>query len=332
LKGFPFVKNFSNDVKMTPEVQVLRIVFMGTPEFAVPALQKLVADGGDVAAVYTQPDKEAGRGREPSSSPVKQTALGLGLRVEQPASLKQAETVQRLADLQPEIIIVAAYGKLLPEAVLAIPGRGVLNIHPSLLPQFRGPSPVASAILAGNDFTGVSVMVLDEGMDTGPVLAEAQVSIAGSDTTGSMTEKLAIVGANLLLDVLPRWERGLMALRTQDEAKATMTRKFDKEDGEIDWTLPAKEISLRVRAFSPWPGCFTRWQGKQLKITQALPLAASAVVPGQVAALAGEPAFGIGTGGGVLGILKLQMEGKKEMTAADFMRGQRDFIGSVLPN
>jgi len=310
----------------------LSVVFMGTPEFAVPALEQLVLDGYDIAAVYTQPDKEAGRGRMPLAPPVKQAALELGLRVEQPASLKQAEALQELSDLRPDVIVVAAYGKILPASVLNLPLRGVLNIHPSLLPQFRGASPVASAILAGNQFTGVSVMLLDEGMDTGPVLARAQVSISPLDTTGSMTDKLARVGANLLLDVMPRWIKGEIAPQAQDESQATLTRKFEKEDGEIDWSLPAKELSLRVRAFTPWPGTYTCWKGKQFKITQAVPLpAATGVKPGQVVSLEG-PRLGIGTGDGILDVLQLQLEGKREMTAAEFLRGQRDFPGAVLPS
>lgn len=304
---------------------------MGTPEFAVPALAQLVLDGYDMVAVYTQPDKEAGRGRMPLAPPVKRAALELGLRVEQPAGLKQAEAVQQLSDLKPDVIVVAAYGKILPGPVLSLPPRGVLNIHPSLLPRFRGASPVASAILAGNEFTGVSVMLLDEGMDTGPVLARAPVSISPTDTTGSLTDKLARVGANLLLDVMPRWMKGELAPQAQDESQATTTRKFEKEDGEIDWSLPAKQLAFRVRAFTPWPGSYTCWQGKQIKITQAVPLpAAIGVKPGQVTSLEGE--LGIGTGDGILGVLQLQLEGKREMTAADFLRGQRDFVGAILPS
>lgn len=305
---------------------------MGTPEFAVPALRQLVLDGYDVAAVYTQPDKEAGRGREPSPSPVKQAAVELGLNIEQPVSLKQPETVGVLADYSPEAVVVAAYGKILPASVLAVPKHGVLNIHPSMLPAFRGASPVTSAILSGSPFTGVSVMLLDEGMDTGPVLGRAQVSITGHDTTGTLTGKLARVGANLLLDLLPRYLNGDVLPRPQDETKATYSRKFEKEDGKIDWLLPARELALHVRAFSPWPGSYTLWQGRQLKITQAIPLPANdAVPPGKVVALDGDAFVGIGTGSGVLGVIKLQLEGKKEMTAAEFLRGQKNFIGSSLP-
>ena len=304
---------------------------MGTPEFAVPALEKLAFEGFEIAAVYTQPDKEAGRGRNPQPPPVKAAALELGLHVEQPATLKSDEAVQKLAACNPDTIVVAAYGKLLPAPVLKVPPRGVINIHPSLLPCFRGASPVASAILAGLDFTGVSVMQLDEGMDTGPVLAQSQVSISSLDTTGALTGKLARVGADLLLDVLPRWEKGEITPRPQDETEATFTRKFEKEDGNIDWALSAREIELHVRGLAPWPGSYTSWHGKQLKIIKAYVLPSETVL--EIGRIVDLPSgFGVGTGNGVLGVSMVQLEGKREMTAAEFKNGQRDLAGSILPN
>jgi len=311
----------------------LRIVFMGTPDFAVPALEQLVLNGYEVV-VYTQPDRVAGRGQALTASPVKIAALEKGLPVVQPESLKSALVVEQLAGFRPDAIVVSAYGQILPESVLAIPPHGVVNIHPSLLPEFRGASPVASAILSGYEFAGVSLMLLDKGMDTGPVLARAQISIAPQDTTGSLTDKLAGVGAQLLLEVLPRWMKGEITPQPQDEAQATLTRRFDKGDGEIDWTLPAVELGRRVRALSPWPGCYTRWQGKQLKIIAAVPLSDEGNVGiGKVMAQGkGEAAFGVGTGAGVLGILQVQLEGKRAVTAAEFVRGQKDFAGTVLPS
>lgn len=311
----------------------MRIVFMGTPEFAVPSLEQLVQNGHDVVAVYTKPDRTAGRRRAPVASPVKRLAVELGLPVVQPDSLKSAQAVKQLASFQPDVVVVAAFGQILPESVLAVPAHRTLNIHPSLLPKFRGASPVASAILYGGEFTGVSVMLLDKGMDTGPLLARAQISISPRDTTGSLTGKLARVGAQLLLEVLPRWVKGELAPQPQDDSQATYTRRLDKEDGEIDWTLSAKGIWRRVRALNPWPGCYTRWQGKQLKITEAVFFPTERNVDiGRVVALdKGEVAFGVGTGAGVLGISKVQLEGKRAMTSAEFLRGQRDFVGSVLP-
>ena len=311
----------------------MRIVFIGTPDFAVPALEQLVLNGYDVVAVYTQPDRVAGRGQALAAPPVKTAALEKGLPVVQPESMKLPGAVKQLTDFRPDVIVVSAYGQILPESVLAIPPHGVVNIHPSLLPKFRGASPVASAILSGDEFAGVSLMLLDKGMDTGPVLARAQISIAPQDTTGSLTDKLAAVGAQLLLEVLPRWMKGEIAPQPQDEAQATLTRRFGKGDGEIAWTLPAVELGRRVRALNPWPGCYTRWQGKQLKIIGSLPLSDEGNAGiGKVVVLGkGEAAFGVGTGVGVLGILQMQLEGKRAVTAAEFLRGQKDFAGAVLP-
>ena len=311
----------------------MRIVFMGTPDFAVPSLEQLMLNGYDVVAVYTQPDRVAGRGQALAASPVKIAALEKGLSVVQPESLKLPEAVKQLAGFRPDAIVVSAFGQILPESVLTIPAHGALNIHPSLLPKFRGASPVASAILYGDNFAGVSVMLLDKGMDTGPVLARAQISISPRDTTGSLTRKLAVVGAQLLLEVLPRWVKGELTPQPQDEVQATYTKRFEKEDGEIDWTLPAVELGRRVRALNPWPGCYTRWQGKQLKIIEAVPVPTEKNVDtGRVVVLGkGEAAFGVGTGAGVLGILQVQLEGKRAVTAAEFLRGQKEFAGTVLP-
>jgi methionyl-tRNA formyltransferase len=265
---------------------------------------------------------------------VKQAALELGLPVLQPPGLKAADAVAQLAELHPDVIVVAAYGQLLPPPVLEIPRYGSINIHPSLLPRYRGASPVPAAILAGDDFTGVSIMLMDSGLDTGPVLAQAQVAVSPDDTTGSLTEKLSQVAAPLLLDVLLRRERGGIVPQPQDEAGATLTAPIAKEDGEIDWRRPAPEIARRVRAFQPWPGSFTRWQGRRLEIVEAVPspAAAGSIAVGQVVALERDDVpVGIVTGDGILGVLKLQLEGKRALTAAEFLRGQRQFVGSLLP-
>jgi len=310
----------------------LRVVFMGSPRFAVPSLEYLVSAGYELAAVYTQPDRTGGRGRSLAASSVKQAAEALGLTVVQPQSLKAPEAVEKLASFKPDIIVVAAFGQLLPKAVLELPRLGCLNVHPSLLPKFRGASPVAAAILAGEDFSGVSIMLLDEGMDSGPVLARAQIPVADSDTTASLSEKLSLVGAGLLGEVLVGWIRGELTPQPQDEAKATYCQPITKAEGEIDWKLSAVEIWRRVRAFYPWPGSYTRWRGKTLKVIEAIPLTAETKAKeGEVVAL-DSGGFGIGTGDGVLNILKVQLEGKQALSAADFLRGQRDFIGAVLPS
>jgi methionyl-tRNA formyltransferase len=310
-----------------------KIVFMGTPDFAVPSLEALIESAYEIAAVYTQPDRESGRGRHMIASPVKQVAMSRGIRVVQPESLRGEEVVGALEALSPELIVVAAYGQILPRAVLSLPRFGCVNIHPSLLPKYRGSSPVASAILQGDDVTGVTIMLLDAGMDTGPVLKQTEEPISAEDTTGSLTAKLAQIGAQLLLETLPEWLGGSLKPQPQDEAQASYTRQIAKEDGEIDWQLSALELWRRVRAFDPWPGCYTRWQDKRLKIIQAVPVDGEKKGEiGEVIALpqSSSAPVGVVTGDGILGLLRLQLEGKKEMSAAEFLLGQRDFIGSSL--
>lgn len=207
----------------------MRVVFMGTPEFAVPSLEHLVSNDYRVMAVYTQPDSEAGRGRPLVASPAKRAAVALGLPVVQPVKLKDAGAVAQLAALQPDVIVVAAFGQILPPSVLALPARGCVNIHPSLLPGFRGASPVSAAILAGDDFAGITIMLMDAGLDTGPVLAQAQVSISRQDTTGSLTAKLSLVAAHLLLEVLPRWVKGEITPRPRKRQVPATLRCFPRK-------------------------------------------------------------------------------------------------------
>jgi methionyl-tRNA formyltransferase len=312
----------------------LRVIFMGSPEFSVPPLEQLILNQYPVAAVYTQPDRAAGRGRALMPSPVKRTAAAWKLPVVQPTSLKSPEALEELAGFRPDVIVVAAFGQILPRPVLSLPRYGCLNVHPSLLPRFRGVSPVAAAILAGDLFTGVSIMLLDEGLDTGPLLARAQVPIAAQDTAGSLSAKLSRVGAQLLLEVLPRWLGGELTPRPQDEAQASYAGPISKQAGEIDWKLGARDVWRRVRAYQPWPGAYTRWQGRRLGILEAVPLSREGAAPaGRVVALAGggeAPPFGVATGQGVLGILRLRLEGKRAVGAAEFLHGQRDFIGAQL--
>jgi methionyl-tRNA formyltransferase len=312
----------------------LRIVFMGTPEFACPSLEHLILNQYQVMAVYTQPDRPAGRGRTLVAPPVKMAALNWELPVVQPISIKSAEAVSRLASWRPDVIVVAAFGQILPQSVLDIPSYGCLNIHPSLLPKYRGASPVAAAIMSGDEFTGVSIMLLDAGMDTGPVLARAAAAISPQDNAGSLTAKLSLIAASLLQEALTGWWRREITPETQNEAEATYTAQISKEEGEIDWHLTATEIWRRVRAFNPWPGCYTRWRGKQLKILEAVPYyGASASKVGQVLAIPGpEAMLGVGTSDGILVVLKIQLEGKRAMFADEFLRGQRDFSGAVLPS
>ena len=314
----------------------MRVIFMGTPEFAVPCLDHLLLGRYHLVAVYTKPDRPAGRERNPLPSPVKQFAQRWQLPIVQPLSLKTSETLAQLAALKPDVIVVAAYGLILPQTVLNLPRYGCLNIHPSLLPRFRGASPVAAAILAGDEVTGVSVMLMDSGMDTGPVLARAQIPVLPQDTTGSLTSSLSLMGAGLLLEVLPRWSKGEIVPQAQNDAEAIYCSPISKEKGEIDWHLPALDIWRQVRAFQPWPGCYTTWRGRQLKIIEAVPLPEEmGLAVGQVVALSPPregAVLGICTGSGVLGILKIQLTGKQAMSAVEFLRGQRQFLEAVLPS
>ncbi|MDP2954336.1 MAG: methionyl-tRNA formyltransferase [Chloroflexota bacterium] len=307
----------------------MQLIFMGTPDFAVPVLERLLKLGHDVLAVYTQADKPSGRGREPVPPPVKRATGKHGLPTFQPEKLK--EDIERLEALKPEVIVVAAYGKLLPQRVLNIPPLGCLNLHPSLLPRHRGPAPISGAILAGDEETGASLMLMDAGMDTGPLLAQTRVPIHPQDTTGSLTDRLAQISAQLLEESLPRWVAGELKPQPQDHQQATYTHMLAKEQGEIDWKRPTLELWRQVRAFQPWPGSFTYWQGRLLKIVEATPLPGAAE-PGRVVALKGAVALGVGTGEGVLGLRVIQLEGKRALTAEEFVRGARGFAGSLLPS
>lgn len=312
----------------------IKLVFMGTPEFAVPTLEALIRDSYRIVAVYSQPDKKAGRGQRIASPPVKQLALSQGLQVIQPDSLKVAGTVERLSSSAPDLIVVAAFGEILPPEVLALPRFGCVNVHPSLLPQYRGSSPIATAILQAEEITGVTIMLMDAGLDSGPILRQEKVHISPDDTTGSLTVKLAQVGARLLVKTLPLWLEGQVEPCPQEESQATFTKSIAKGDGEMDWKLPALELWRRVRAFDPWPGCYTWWGGKRLKLIEVVPIGGEqrGGEAGKVIALPqpAPAAIGIETGYGVLGLLQVQLEGKREMSAGEFIRGQRDFIGSFL--
>ena len=310
----------------------MRIIFMGTPEFAVPALERLVGGGYEVTAVYTQPDKAAGRGRVVEETPVKKAALLHNLTVLQPENFKSAETKRQLFELKPDAIVVAAFGQILPRSVLEIPAFGCINIHPSLLPKYRGVAPVPAAILNGDEFAGVSIMLMDKGIDTGPVLTSVHVPVFPQDTTETLMQKLANTSAQLLLDTLPGWFRKEITPQPQNNDEASYTKMLTKEAGEIDWKLPAVQIWRQVRAYQPWPGSYTRWQGKQLKILETVPLIGEGTgEAGTVLAVnKNEAAFGISTGDGILAVKKVQLEGKKAVTADEFLRGQRQFIGVKL--
>ncbi len=308
-----------------------RIVFMGTPEFAVPVLDALTRTPHEIVGVFTRQDKPAGRGGKLQASPVKQLAQTHNLPIHQPKTLRNAEAIALLRGLAPDVIIVAAYGLILPPDVLAIPPRGCINTHASLLPRHRGAAPIPAAILVGDSETGVTLMQMDEGIDTGPILAQRAIPITQDDTTGTLTMKLARLAADLLSDELARILADKIVPQPQDESRATLTKTIRKEDGLIAWTQPAIEIARRVRAFNPWPSAFTFWNGAQLKILRADPSAEKMdAEPGRVMKV--QEQIGVATGDGALILREVQLAGKRAIGIQDFVRGQRNFIGADLKN
>lgn len=301
---------------MTPR---LRIVFAGTPEFSVPALDALHAAGHEIVAVYTQPDRPAGRGRAVAAGPVKVRALGLGLRVEQPATLKTPEAVAQLAALEPDLMVVVAYGLILPQDILDVPDLGCLNIHASLLPRWRGAAPIHRAILAGDARTGISIMKMDAGLDTGPVLLTRSTGIGARENAGSLHDRLAALGAEAIVVAIDEWRSGRVRPVPQPEEGVTHAAKIRKEEATIDWSRPADEIGRQVRAFNPWPVAETRWAGQQLRIWEAEALPGdTGAEPGRVVE-ARHGRIVVATGSGVLKLGQVQLAGRRVTGAAEFL-------------
>ncbi len=307
----------------------MRVIFLGTPAFAALPLRALVAAGHDVVGVVTQPDRPAGRSRTPQAPPVKQAAMDLGLLVIQPATLRDEAVVEQLRHLRPDVGVVAAYGEILRRNVLDIPPLGYLNVHPSLLPLYRGPTPVAAAILAGDDITGVSIIKLVRAMDAGPIVAQATVPLARDARAGALTDELFKIGAQVLVNVLPLYTDGTLQPQAQDDGQATYCKLLTKDDGRIDWTQPALAIERAVRAYDPWPGAWTTWQEQQLKIGTARVDAHwhGSAEPGTV--LEGTT-LRVAAGSGALEIEALQPAGKRMLPASDWLRGQRTIVGQRL--
>ncbi|MBM3260579.1 MAG: methionyl-tRNA formyltransferase [Candidatus Sericytochromatia bacterium] len=300
-----------------------RLVFMGTPAFAVPALEALLAAGHDVLAVVTQPDRPSGRGQQLQPCPVKVRALEAGLEVLQPDRLRRDEVVKaHLQALGADAFIVVAFGQLLPADVLAMPAHGCLNIHGSLLPRHRGAAPVARAIMAGDAESGISLMRLDEGMDTGPVIAEARTAIGVRETAGQLAERLALLGADLLVRELGPWLAGERPEQPQDQARATLAPKLDKAEAEIDWSLAAPVLDARIRGLLPWPGARTRFAGLEIKVHAAQPelLPAEDASPGTVVRVDAE-GWWVACGTGMLLLSRVQIPGRKAMPAVEAARG-----------
>ena len=297
----------------------LRIVYAGTPDFAVPALDALRAAGHDIVAVYTQPDRPAGRGQAVTASPVRQRASALGLPVEQPATLRSDEAIARLRAHAADLMVVAAYGLILPPAVLEAPRLGCWNIHASLLPRWRGAAPIQRSILAGDAGTGITIMQMDAGLDTGPMLLVRPRPIGAREDAGTLHDRLAALGAEAIVTAIDEWRAGRLVPVPQPAAGATYAPKIRKEEARIDWTAPAPAIDRLVRAFNPWPVAETRWQDRQLRVWAAEPVATAAgAEPGQVV----ETARGrivVAAGEGALSLRRVQLAGRRAMTAADFL-------------
>jgi methionyl-tRNA formyltransferase len=303
----------------------LKLGFAGTPDFAVPALEKL-AQRHRIDAVFTQPNRPAGRGQALHPSPVKRRALDLGLQVHQPLNFKTPEALSLLRDAQLDALIVVAYGLILPAAALNIPKLGCINIHASLLPRWRGAAPIHRAILAGDSRTGITIMRMESGLDTGPMLASRDIKIERRDTAKLLHDRLAALGAELIAESMPKLAQGALDEDAQPAEGVTYAAKIEKSEARIDWRRSAEDIDRQVRAFNPWPVSETRLNGEQLRIWEAEPLespgSSDETVPGSVLTAAPE-GIDVVCGSGVLRILKLQLAGRKALPAEEFLRGQR---------
>lgn len=325
----------------------LRIVYMGTPDFAVPALQELIKGPYEITGVFCQPDKEKGRGKKVQMPPVKEAALQAGLPVYQPVSLKGMESL--FSELAPDLIVVAAYGKILPKWLLDMPRYGCINIHASLLPAYRGAAPIHQAILNGDKETGITIMKMAEGLDTGDILQSVRVSVGEEETTGELFDRLALLGGEVIGQTVEELINGRLTAVPQNEAQATYTAKITKDMGRINWQDSALVIARQIRGLAPSPGCFTFLDGRRLKIWKAqvikdgvgqeavqdTSLAAStasriaSAVPGTITKIT-DKGFVVQTGEGGLEITEVQPENKKRMSAGDFQRGHNIAVGMVF--
>jgi methionyl-tRNA formyltransferase len=307
-----------------------RIVFMGSPDFAVPVLHALIqAPDFEVVGVVSQPDRPAGRGSEIKAPSVKLAAQTAGIEVYQPEKLRGAEALAHLKNWQADVHVVAAYGQILKPDILAVPPHGSINVHASLLPRWRGAAPIQAVIRAGDPQTGITIMQMDAGLDTGAMLLAEAISLDPRETAATLHDKLAAMAGDLLLRTLRGFLKGEITPQPQDDSLATFAPQIEKEEGKINWSQSALEIDRHVRAFTPWPGTFTEWNGKLLKIIAGENLPGS-LAPGTVAAGKGSHPIWIGTGEGIYAPSLLQLAGKKQVSAADFLNGGAELINSKL--
>lgn len=308
----------------------LKIIFAGTPDFAAQHLDALIKSEHQVIAVYSQPDRPAGRGKKLKASEVKQLALAHDIPVYQPENFKSDDAKQQLADLNADIMVVVAYGLLLPKAVLDTPKLGCINVHGSILPRWRGAAPIQRAIWAGDAETGVTIMQMDEGLDTGNMISIATCPIEATDTSASLYSKLAELGPTVLIDTLATIADGTAKAEKQNDELANYAKKLSKDEANIDWQMSAQQIERNIRAFNPWPICFTQMQGNIVKV-YAAELSDGTGRAGEVLA-ADKSGVTVATGDGALKITQLQPQGKKPMSAQDFLNGRADWVavGSIL--
>jgi methionyl-tRNA formyltransferase len=301
----------------------MRLVFLGTPQFAVPTLEAIVGAGHEVLAVVTQPDRPRGRGQQAAASPVKQAAVRLGIPVYQPERIRRPEAIEYLRGLAPEIMVVVGYGQIIPQTVIDIAPRGIVNLHASLLPKYRGAAPIQWAIVNGESITGVTTMQIDAGLDTGDMLLKAETAVGPEENAVELSERLAPMGANLLVKTLDGLLAGNIVPVKQDSAAATYAPILKKQDGLIDWSQRAQAIHNRVRGLQPWPGAYTRFREQTLHIWKSRSWQAEAPAPPPLPGRLGLKPLHVYCGSGLLELVEVQLEGRKRLSAADFANGQR---------